>query len=647
MGPEISTATSREKAALLNCFSCQKLMYSIIIFIFMVSFGFVAFQGDQHTYMAYTLARFDNSLFQADYNVPTMAVGFTTQFFGDILFIMLMKLGFHWTHINGLLYLFFLFIFSAGIVHTVYAITEEYQLCISFFFAVCIQKLLIGQAFGSNSIWLNAYYNQTPAIAISIWGLYCALKPTPHWTLAALVIALAGLFHIQVAIYAYAVVFVLLVFYVIRNHKHKLLLTTLPVILVAVFSFILVSVNVDFKLTNTEFNNIYALLRHPHHLVPSTWDIEGMIQFIYYALICIPFGLLCANKNNRLSFIYNLLLPTLTLYLFALIAVTINYMFVEILPWSLIAKVYPERFFAMLRLWLIIYLCYCIYMLLKQKHYMHTVFLIMIIFLDYKKISLALAIISVVMLIQTFFEGRYFKSLSCKCISESIFLLCCILMLFSRPENWYNMTLLTWLQMFLFVCCLIISSSPFQLMMSDNKTLLVCFLFFISLFTAMLPRYTIITKDHRLGLRSFSQALSVPHANKSFDIFCKQVQREMPKDGIFLCNPASSFADSVRLFSQRTHIVSWKTVPVNDAPLLEYLKRLIDIGCVTKDKDGYHMNFNVYTKIPVNDLLRYAAKYGAEYVLLETPDDLERFTQKQQVKILVTVDHWNLAQINL
>ena len=42
-----------------------------------------------------------------------------------------------------------------------------------------------------------------------------------------------------------------------------------------------------------------------------------------------------------------------------------------------------------------------------------------------------------------------------------------------------------------------------------------------------------------------------------------------------------------------------------------------------------------------------AAKYGAEYVLLETPDDLERFTQKQQVKILVTVDHWNLARINL
>lgn len=638
---EIGTATFR------NRLFCQKLTCSIAIFIFLLSFNFVAFQGDQHAYMPYTLARFDNTLFQADYNVPTMSTGFTTQFLGDMLFISLMKLGFHWTHVNGLLYLFFLFIFSSGIVHVVCTITKEYLLCISFFFACCVQMLLVGRAFGSNSIWLNAYYNQTPAVAMSIWGLYYALKPAPRWMLAALVLALAGLFHMQVAFYAYAIVFALLALHVIRDRQLKLLLTALPVLLVAVLSFVLVSTNGNFRLTDTEYNNIYALLRHPHHLVPSTWDKEGMMQFVYYALICIPFGLLCTDKENRLSFIYNRLFPTLILYLFAIITVAINYIFVEIFPWALISKVYPERFFAMLRLWLIIYLCSCAYMLLKQKRYMHTVFLIVAIYFDYKKISIALAIVSIILLAQTFLEKQHFKSRNYNIIIECIFALCCLSMVFVWPGKWYNMTLSAWLQIFLFASCLVFSLSDRQPPMLRGKTSVACFLFFISMLTAMLPRYTLMTKEHKLELRSFSQALAVPHANKSFDSFCKQVQQAMPKDGIFLCNPRSSFADSVRLFSQRTHIVSWKTVPVYDTPLYEYLNRLMDIGFVTKNGNSYSTNLDAYTAAPVNDLLKYAVKYGAEYVLLETPDDLERFMQTQQIIILVTVGNWNLARINL
>ena len=294
-----------------------KLLHAGIVFLFMYSFGFSAFQGDQVAYLPYTLARFDSTLFSTDYTASVLSTGFTTQFFIDILFIGFMKLGISWVYINGILYFVCLVIFSLGIIQAAHAITDKYQLCIGLFFAFCVQLLTIGQAFGSNSIWLNAFFNQTPAIAISIWAFYFVLIEKPRWMTASIMIAISALFHVQVALYMYLIIAVLMMIYVKNTKEFKPLLSIIPVFVVITSSYFLVSLGSDISLSNQDFTAIYSVLRHPHHLVPSTWSINGMIFFLCYALLLIPFGLLCTDSKNRTSFIKKWLFPTCILFLIA------------------------------------------------------------------------------------------------------------------------------------------------------------------------------------------------------------------------------------------------------------------------------------------------------------------------------------------
>ncbi|MGF7012189.1 hypothetical protein M2146_002743 [Lachnospiraceae bacterium PF1-22] len=623
----------------------KKLLGTFLIFLFMFSFGFSAFQSDQNTYIPYTLARFDSTLFTSDYNVPGMSSGYTTQFFIDLLFMPFLKLGLHWTHICGILYAISLFTFSLGIVYISFLYSKKYFLNISIFVALSIQMLQVGNAFGSNNIWMNSFYNQTPAVALSIWGLYFALLPKPHWLKSSIVLACAGLFHVQVAVYMYVIVFVLALFYVFRTKQFRILFTFIPVFLVAALSLILASQQGEFTLGDVAFNEIYTKLRHPHHLQPSHWSKKGMLQFCIYALTCIPFGVLSADKSERKIFLYKFVFPTCTLYAIAAIAFVVNYVFVEIVPWSLISKMYPERFFGALRLWLIIYLGFCLKMLLKRNKYCFVSIFSMAIFFCGENIYIVLLVACIVLLLQTVLDESIQMKAKGRILENMTFISSGLLLLLCSPMSWYNMTLTSWFQitLFSFVLFALVFLGKAQGLSECKKINLIIMSILASV--SIISPYMNLTDYGKLQRVSYSQAFMVPTADESFKAFCELVKQEMPVDAVFLCNPGSGFADNVRLFSERTHVVSWKTVPINDQPLSEYLLRLMDIGYVVKKESGYAVNTCAYMETSVNDLLKYARKYNANYIFIETEEDLKRFSENGGVDITVSVGNWHLAKI--
>ena len=92
------------------------------------------------------------------------------------------------------------------------------------------------------------------------------------------------------------------------------------------------------ELDNATFVEIYAQLRHPHHLIPSTWGWPVWVQAgVFYAG---AWWFLRKTARDRPAFEQTLLHATLALTAAAL---AVNFVFVEIQPLAWIAKLQPAR----------------------------------------------------------------------------------------------------------------------------------------------------------------------------------------------------------------------------------------------------------------------------------------------------------------
>lgn len=91
-------------------------------------------------------------------------------------------------------------------------------------------------------------------------------------------------------------------------------------------------------LDNATFVETYAQLRLPHHLVPSTWGWPVWIQFA--AFYAGAGWFLHRTASGRPAFERPVLYTTLGL---TALALTLNYVFVEVYPLALVAKLQPAR----------------------------------------------------------------------------------------------------------------------------------------------------------------------------------------------------------------------------------------------------------------------------------------------------------------
>lgn len=91
-------------------------------------------------------------------------------------------------------------------------------------------------------------------------------------------------------------------------------------------------------LDNATLVHIYAQLRLPHHLVPSTWGWAAWVQATaFYAGLA---ALLHRTRTGRPPAEYQVYLGATAL---GLLALGFNYVFVELAPWGFAAKLQPAR----------------------------------------------------------------------------------------------------------------------------------------------------------------------------------------------------------------------------------------------------------------------------------------------------------------
>lgn len=640
----------------------QKLIEFSVLFLLFMSLTHRIFNEDMVDYVVTQLARFDNTLFTGDFVAYADANSITPKFFNDIPIILLMRLGFTWMNANMFIYLLCGVVMLVAIVQIVHLFADKYQLCIEIVILLALFYLSTGTDLGGNNIWRNSLYNQTIAITISFWGIYFALRATlilpmnhKKWFIAFMVFGVAALFNVQIGFYLSVIGIALLlsqsIMLITDSHKSidirqssqassarynqlktikktilKNFLCVLPLVAIVVIFYAVVSLRTSSVLSNKEFIDIYAKLRNPHHLVPSTWNWDLIIPFFVYALMLPILLIICTivKKTSKPRDLKILLLSTAILSSIAVVVLLANYIFVEIYPLAIVAKMYPDRYFIAFRLWLIIILAYCMYILLQNKRYAPAIFCFSSIMLVPSKYTYLWVLITVILTaIQKYSE---FRELSFQKRTDIIYnILFCVGTFFIFMYRGMTSSVIRQL-----IFLAIFSLSVFY--EYDNikpKLKLVSVTMIILLMCGVtIPKYVTFSDD---GIRrkSISEAFG---GNDNISDFAAEFKNLTSKDAIFLSDPGKYAA--LRLYSERAQVVSWKVVPTDDISILKWLSRLQDIGFVKQTDADYVINKNAFYEMSADDLIVIAQKYGADYIVTRA-DDTTRFLETGKVSVLV------------
>lgn len=102
-------------------------------------------------------------------------------------------------------------------------------------------------------------------------------------------------------------------------------------------------------ITNADFIDIYAKWRHPHHLIVSTFGTVNILSSLTYILYPFLFGLqlfICRKNhstNDRLL-IRQYIIKAFVLIASWCLALLVMYLFIEIVPLSFVAELYPIKY---------------------------------------------------------------------------------------------------------------------------------------------------------------------------------------------------------------------------------------------------------------------------------------------------------------
>ncbi len=115
-------------------------------------------------------------------------------------------------------------------------------------------------------------------------------------------------------------------------------------------------------LTNQEFVELYASVRHPHHVVPSAWPGNEWMHLVLFYLG----GVLCLLKARTLPAAYRVGL--LLVVGGAALGLLLNFLLVELWPWAVVAKLQFARMTPFAQLAVLIGLAVLFQEHLKQRH---------------------------------------------------------------------------------------------------------------------------------------------------------------------------------------------------------------------------------------------------------------------------------------
>ncbi|MGD1703728.1 DUF6798 domain-containing protein [Dapis sp. BLCC M229] len=419
------------------------------------------------------------------------------------------------------------------------------------------------------------------------------------------------------------------------------------------------------KLTNEEFVFIYGWVRNPHHIIPAYWNWKSRLDFICFILggcLCIhqidiakseyfwqqwrteknfshkysfpevEIGKIKEKKvrEKNLSFADVRCLEKWKFYLIiaeSIFALFLGYIFVEIYPLALFAKLQLARTVPFAQLMIFIAVGVLVNQLYQQRN-----------------LGVGLLLI-IALILPVPYQGICFFILS--------------LGLFFR-ERW-RYKLIVWLMLFGWLIFYLLHPPIDSIV---NRFFVMPGLFLVLIFPFMLDEVDVAIAQKNLMTFSLAIATSLVFVlglfealpGKILEVFKQQVKfnrvpqdevtklalrfREIShKDDVILIPP---FVSNFQFFSERAVIVDFKHFPQTDRGIREWKNRMEDVfGVPLNDKLAVGAMEILFPQQTGKELVNVVKKYGAEYILtrVDWHGDI-------QGKVLDKEGKWVIFQIN-
>lgn len=216
-----------------------------------------------------------------------------------------------------------------------------------------ILAICFGLLVGTNAEMGMAHFGNMSAslgsgagLAFSFAAISEVIGKRKRWDLAWVWAILALVFHIHEGIYGGGVLCILWIFEWLEEKKPNWKALRLGILwFIVVLAFSLPSLmTAEANMTSELFVYIYAILRTPHHMVPSRWGVKMIVM--YFLLLLYPAAFWIYQMKDKKDKNIKVRTIEIALCLLAWLAVVvIEWLFIEVCPIAAIASLMIPKFF--------------------------------------------------------------------------------------------------------------------------------------------------------------------------------------------------------------------------------------------------------------------------------------------------------------
>ena len=313
--------------------------YITIIISSLLFYGYKLTSSNIYNQIPAIISLLNPDLYNEDFYIQEMTQ-FTPRFYYYYLIYWGVKLGISLPWVCFILYVIAFSSFLIGL-YSLGRIFTQSRLSATVFTFLAFAATVNGRI-GHADLFRVDPIPATLAMGLVVWGFYFCFRK--QWILGYLFFGLTCFIQFLVGALPGILMAIPLLTATIKKKDFKqVLFPFLALGICACFIYIpmLLSGNTNSgSISNEEFIYLYGYLRHPHHLVFSSFGLgtsRGWLNFILFTVG----GLFCINSSRKLDKYFKFQLSTVVLVSCCLLLV--NYIFVEIYPINFIAKLQFAR----------------------------------------------------------------------------------------------------------------------------------------------------------------------------------------------------------------------------------------------------------------------------------------------------------------
>lgn len=568
-------------------------LLSLITFVILGSFiarGYVFPTGNHYTHVPQIKAILNPELYNNDYYVREM-MRFTPRYYYQLIVAALAKLTGSIAASYFIYYLLAFTSFIAGCFSLGKLFTPSKLAAATVAFLSLTAYTLIGYI----EIFTPRPVPAAFAMSLSVWGLYFGFRQ--RWLISYLFFGIACLLQFLIGVLPGLMMLPILA---IASYKKRPYQQLIPPLLIFFGMAALIylpmalsgTTSTD-KIGNAEFVFIYGWVRNPHHIIPSYWSLGIWIDFLLF----LAGGLLCIWKSDRLQ-------KTDKLYFYIIVAESIlalflNYLFIEIYPLAIVAKLQLARTVPFAQIIIFIAAASLVESFYKKGRLELSLLLLISLTFPWPYRGIWFLLLSVALL--TNLGKRYLLITRSQIFSWVLVTLSLIFSLISPPPISFDRPILFLILAFPFILGKI--STPKKIA-THALALLTATIFILGLLGALPGKILNIfqqqVKTYKIPQNDPTK-LALRFANIS------------DKDAIILVPP---FVSNFQFYSERAVVVDFKHFPQTDDGIRQWKQRMEAVfGVPLSPQLAIGSMEILFPQRSGLELVNVAREYGADYIL--------------------------------